>query len=103
MANKTKSTISGHSVIVAAKGQVSTDLDEEVAILNLEAGVYYGLDAVGARVWTLIQEPRIVNEVRDMLLQEYDVEPERCERDLLALFQSLGAAGLIEVKGAAPV
>ena len=93
-----KSTVSEHSTVVAAKDQVSSDLGKEVAILDLKAGVYYGLDAVGARIWNLLQEPRTVNEIRDIILKEYDVAPERCERDLLALLRRLAAEGLIEVK-----
>jgi Coenzyme PQQ synthesis protein D (PqqD) len=88
--------VSGSSTVVAAKDQVSSDLGGEVAILDLKAGVYYGLDAVGARIWSLIQEPRTVNEIRDILLEEYDVEPERCERDLLALLRRLADEGLVE-------
>ena len=83
---------------MAAKDQVSSDLGGEVAILDLKAGVYYGLDAVGARIWSLIQKPRTVNEIRDILLEEYEVEPERCERDLLALLQRLADEGIIEVE-----
>ena len=90
--------VSGDSTVVAAKDQVSSDLGGEVAILDLKAGVYYGLDAVGARIWSLIQEPRTVNEIRNILLEEYEVEPERCERDLLVLLQSLADEGLIEVE-----
>jgi Coenzyme PQQ synthesis protein D (PqqD) len=90
--------VSGSSTVVAAKDQVSSDLDGEVAILDLKAGVYYGLDAVGARIWSLIQEPRTVNEIRDILLEEYDVEPERCERDLLVLLRRLADEGLVEVR-----
>ncbi len=90
--------VSGSSTVVAAKDQVSSDLGGEVAILDLKAGVYYGLDAVGARIWSLIQEPRTVNEIRDILLEEYDVEPERCERDLLALLRRLADEGLVEVR-----
>jgi hypothetical protein len=93
-----KSTVSGHSTVVAARDQVSSDLGKEVAILDLKAGVYYGLDDVAARIWNLIQEPRTVNEIRDILLEEYEVEPERCERDLLALLERLAAEGLIEAK-----
>lgn len=96
------STISQRSTIVAAKDQVSSDLGGEKAILDLKAGMYYGLDGVGARVWDLIQEPRAVGDVRDTLLEEYDVAPERCERDLLALLQRLADAGLIEMRHAAP-
>lgn len=95
---KMQSTIWSSSVIVVAKEQVSCDLAGEVAILDVKSGVYYGLNAVGARIWNLIQEPRTVKEVRDVLLAEYDVEPDRCERALLALLQELAAKGLIEVK-----
>ena len=90
--------ISTSSVVVAAKDQVSSDLGEEVAILDLKNGVYYGLDAVSARIWTLIQEPKAVNEIRDVLLDEYEVEPEHCERDLLALLEKLVAENLVEAR-----
>jgi hypothetical protein len=90
--------ISTSSVVVAAKDQVSSDLGEEVAILSLKNGVYYGLDAVGARIWDLIREPRAVSEILDVLLDEYEVEPERCERDLLALLEELVAEKLVEAR-----
>lgn len=97
-----KSTVTGRSIVVAAKDQVSSDLGEEVAILGFKVGAYYGLDSVGARIWDLIQKPRTVNEVRDILLNEYDVEPNRCQRDLLMLLQNLAVEGLIEVKNETP-
>jgi hypothetical protein len=90
--------IGERSIIVASQDQVSCDLAGEAAILDMKSGIYYGLNAVGAWIWNLIQEPRTVYEVRDALLKEYEVEPERCERDLLALLQELAAKELIEVK-----
>ncbi len=90
------------STVAAVKGQVSSDLGEEVAILDLNAGVYYGLDAVGALVWDLIQKPRTVAEVRDAVVSEYDVESDRAGRDLLALLQDLADEGLIEVRDETP-
>jgi len=91
-------TISDRSVVVAAKDQVSCDLAGEAAILNIKNGVYYGLDPVGARIWNLVQEPRAVAEIQNAITNEYDVEPERCARDLLGLLEKLLAEGLIEVK-----
>jgi len=90
--------ISTQSTVVAARDQVSSNLDGEAAILNLKNGVYYGLDPVGARIWSLIQEPTTVAELRDAIVEEYEVEPDRCERDLLALLRDLAAEGLIEVR-----
>ncbi len=85
-------------MVVVSQDQVSCDLSGESAILNLKAGVYYGLNEVGTRVWKLIQEPKRVIDIRDAILKEYEVEPDRCEADLRALLQDLLDNGLIEEK-----
>ncbi|HEV2521826.1 MAG TPA: PqqD family peptide modification chaperone [Candidatus Acidoferrales bacterium] len=90
--------ISDQTVVVAAKDQVSCDLAGEAAILNIKSGVYYGLDPVGARIWNLMQQPRAVADIQNVITSEYDVEPERCARDLVTLLEKLLAEGLIEVK-----
>ena len=90
-------SILGTSIIVAAKDQVSCDVGGEAAILSLKNGVYYGLNPIGARVWTLIQEPVLVNTVRDLLLGEYDVDAHIWEQDLLALLAELSAQGLVAI------
>jgi hypothetical protein len=87
------------SVIAATKDQVSCDLGGEAAILDIKSGIYYGLDSIGARIWNLIENPKSVKEVLDVLLQEYEVEAKRCERDLLDLLEELEDKGLIEVYG----
>ncbi len=87
-----------NSVVVLSKDQVSCDLAGEAAILNLKAGKYYGLDEVGARAWSLLRVPRPIHEIKKTLLDEYEVKPEQCERDLLALFLKLENEGLVEIK-----
>jgi hypothetical protein len=96
-----KRELSVDSTVVAAESQVSSDLGGEIAILELKSGAYYGLDDVGAQVWQLIQDPKRVSEIRDALLEEYEVEPERCERDLIALLGRLADKELIEVRNGA--
>ena len=93
--------LSLHSIVSAAPEQVSCPLGDEAAILNLNNTVYYGLNPVGARVWNLLQQPRSVGELRDALLKEYDVEPGRCESDLLELLEKMRTEGLIQVQSAA--
>lgn len=96
-----QNAISRDTRVVATEGQVSCDLDREAAILNLESGVYYGLNAVGARIWHLIQEPRTVNELLGILLKEFEVSPERCEADLHELLRKLVAEGLVKIENEA--
>ena len=89
---------SEQSVVAATKDQVSCSLGAEAAILNTKQGIYYGLDPVGAQIWQLLQTPSKVADIQAILVREYDVEPERCQRDLLALLSDLLEAGLIEVR-----
>ena len=89
--------ISERSTVVVTKDQVSADLSGEAAILNLKTSTYFGLNTVGASIWKLIQEPKKVTEIRDAIIEEYDVEPDRCKHDVLELLQELSTHGLIEV------
>ena len=79
----------------AALDQVSSEVGTETVILSLGRGQYYGLNEVGTRVWQLLREPRRIEEIRDAVLSEYDVDLEQCERDILALLERLDAAGLL--------
>jgi hypothetical protein len=90
--------LSVHSIVVAASEQVSCPLGEESAILNLKNSMYYGMNPVGTRIWTLLKEPRSVQQLRDALLNEYDVDAALCERDLLDLLGKMKSEGLIEVR-----
>ena len=85
-------------MVVVSQDQVSCDLSGESAILNLKAGIYYGLNDVGTRIWKLIQEPKRMGELLDAILEEYEVEPDRCEADIIALLQAFMENGLIEVR-----
>lgn len=91
-----------NSILVASKDQVSADLSsdsaESVVILNLKSGVYYELKEVGTHVWNLLQQPCSVQSILDKLLEEYEVDAERCEADLLALTENLARYGLIEIR-----
>jgi hypothetical protein len=93
--------LSLHTIVVAASEQVSCPLGEESAILNLKNSVYYGMNPVGSRVWDLLKQPKTVTELRNTLLEEYEVDEARCGADLLALLETMRSEGLIEVRGAA--
>lgn len=94
--------ISMDSIVFAAPEQLSCNLADESAILNLKNTVYYGLDPVGTRIWHMLQQPVRVREVRDRLLGEYEVDVDRCEGDLLSLLETMRNEGLIRVEDPDP-
>jgi hypothetical protein len=96
--SSTKPSISLHSTVVSTNEQISAHLGDEVVILGLKTGSYYSLDLVGLFVWNLVQEPRKVIDIRDAILNEYDVDLATCEQDLLALLHELADKHLIDVR-----
>ena len=71
------------------------DIAGEAVVLNLSTGIYFGLDAVGTRIWHLLAEHGSSEPVVNALLAEYDVEEERLRRDVEALLQQLMDKGLV--------
>jgi hypothetical protein len=96
MSNK---ELSLQATVVATPNHSSADLGAEVAILDLDAGIYYSVDRVGSRIWELLQEPRTVAEICQTLRERYDVSADRCEIDVLAFLTRLVDVGLVTVVG----
>lgn len=92
---ETNANLCSQTVVVASKDQISCDLGEEAAILGMKDSVYYGLNPVGAQIWRLLQSPRSIGEIRDVIVNEYDVTAQRFESDLIGLLQQMLQAGLV--------
>ncbi len=54
------------------------------------------LNEVGARIWELIDRGRSVQQIEQLLLEEFDTTPEQLEEDLLRLLDQLQELGAIE-------
>lgn len=87
------------NTVVASGDQISTDMANETVILNMQNGVYYGLDEVGTFIWHLIQSPSSVERVVGALLEEYNVALDLASSDTIRLLTDLQSIGLVEVVG----
>ena len=74
---------------------ICRELSGETVLLNLESGVYYGLDAVGTRVWQLLQQGKTIDGVCDVMLEEYDVTPDVLRDDVSRLVSELRERGIV--------
>jgi hypothetical protein len=78
-----------------ADNVVFRNLAGESVLLNLDTGTYFGLDAVGTRLWNLVAEHRSTAQVINILLSEYDVDEPRLQTDVNTLIDQLLAKGLL--------
>jgi hypothetical protein len=83
------------SARMAAANHASCELGGEAVVLNLDTGVYYGMDSVATCIWRLLHQPRSLAELRDLVTDEFDVASDRCEADLVEFVASLSSHGLV--------
>ena len=77
---------------------LGSELASEVVMLSLRDGTYYGLDAVGAEVWRLIQSPSTIGHIVATIVDTFDVEEARCRTDVVALIASLRDRQLVQIR-----
>ena len=92
------SRISLDHTFAISKDAIFRDLDGEAVILDLGSGKYFGLNAVGARIWQLVEQHGGLRSVHDHLCREYDAAPDVLEGDLLKLLAELERARLVEMR-----
>jgi len=88
--------ISASTEVVASETALSTTLDGEAVILEKESGTYYGLNDVATVIWESLDERRTVGDLRDVVLVEYDVDPERVQEDVESVLTDMASNGLVE-------
>jgi len=77
---------------------VFRELQGEAVILNLASSTYFGLDAVGTRIWQLCETHGVLHVVLDAMQQEFDAAPETLRSDLRAFIDALTAKGLLAIQ-----
>ncbi len=80
---------------------LSRKLDDEMVLLNLDSGEYFGLNDTGTRVWELLSDGRSREEVVDCLTEEFEVEVETASAHVMTLCSELLEAGLLAERGEA--
>lgn len=89
--------ITVQSTVALAPGLTAAHLGDEAVLLDTNSGRYYGLNELGARIFELAKSTGSVQQIKEALLQEYKVEEDRLEADLLAFLGEMEERKLIHV------
>ena len=69
---------------------------DELVMFDAEAGKYYGLNDVATVIWNLLEEPKTVEELCDLLTEEFDVSIEQCRKDVIKFLPKMREKGLVQ-------
>ena len=81
---------------------ISQEVSGETVLLDLDSENYFGLDAVGTRIWQLIRETGDLQAIYDTLLAEYEVGEAQLLADLETLISEVEKMGLVTLEANPP-
>ena len=76
----------------SVRASVSTD---GLVLLDLDAGLVLSANAVGARIWQLIEEDWTTSEIARQVAQDFGKPLDRVERDVSLFVGELMSRGLV--------
>ena len=91
-----KKELSGRERIAQNERTASRILDGKAVVITIDRNQLHVLNAVGTRVWQLA-DGRSIDAIAEQIVQEFEVERERAQADVLAFAEqilSVGAARL---------
>lgn len=75
---------------------MSSEVGDEVIMMSIEEGSYFGLKGPSGRIWELLKDGSDLQQIHSDLVSEYEVDPSECERELFALIGDMLQNNLIE-------
>jgi len=70
-------------------------VDDETVLLDLESGMYFGLDGVGKRIWESVADGKSLGDIAVIITDEYEVDEEQALKDVIEFASNLVERGLL--------
>ncbi|HLO78658.1 MAG TPA: PqqD family protein [Magnetospirillum sp.] len=92
----TTATITLSSTIRRNPDMLVAEIDNQVVMMSVVAGEYYGFDDICSDIWRYLSRPMAVSELAEILAADYDAPRNVIESDLLAVLAEMSGKTLIQ-------
>lgn len=89
--------ISKDNYLVKDEDVLFTSMGEDAVLLHVHRGDYYSLNKVGARLWVLADGTKTIDDLADMITEEFEISREQAEKDIIELSEQLANEELVKV------
>lgn len=89
-------TLSSTTLLQRNPDMIAANLDGDLVMMNEKLGRYYGISGVGARAWELLETPSSIDDLVLTICQEYEIDSDTCQKDIMRFAQDLMKVDLIE-------
>ena len=86
---KEANTVTLQSVISRNPEIIHSAMDDELVMMSVDQGLFFGIDKIGTHIWNLLETPLKAEVLIEKLVAHYDVEPELCKNDTLLFLNDM--------------
>jgi hypothetical protein len=87
-----------NSIIQRDPEVISAEADQDLIMVSIATGYYYGISDAARDIWDAIEHPKRISDLVDDLTASYDVDSSSCGEQTLSFLEALLADGLLQVK-----
>tara|TARA_A100000164_G_scaffold270668_1_gene242632 strand:+ start:16 stop:291 length:276 start_codon:yes stop_codon:yes gene_type:complete len=77
---------------------VVSEINNESVILNLKTGIYFQVNELGSYIVSQLNQYSTVESLKNKITEDFDVAPNKSEKDLLRFIKDLESKGLLHYK-----
>ncbi len=82
--------------IIRSSDLITSDMDDELVMLSINSGKYHAINAVGKRIWQLLERPMNLPQLCEALSSEFDVDAKRCTEETAGFVAQLFTHNLVK-------
>ena len=68
---------------------INSKIDDEVVMMSIEDGKYYGLDNTGSQIWNILESPQTISHIITQLMDSFDVSEDQCLKDCIPFIEDM--------------
>ena len=86
------------SIIERDPEVIAAEADQDLIMVSIASGYYYGISNVAREIWDAIESPKRISDLIQDLTTTYNIDRTSCEDQTLSFLESLLKEGLVRVK-----
>jgi len=90
-----RSPITDSTLITRVSNLHAVDMDEEIVLINIERGMYYGMEKSARLIWEIIEESIQFNELCNRLAIRYNISHAMIEADVRSFIEDMVNSGIV--------
>jgi Coenzyme PQQ synthesis protein D (PqqD) len=91
-----------NSIIQRDPEVIAAEADQDLVMVSIPTGYYYGVSDVARAIWDAIERPQKISDLIENLMASYHVDLATCRDQTLAFLETLCEERLLQVNDDPP-